>query len=119
MDQSDDKPARRIKRHVPATTPEGREAQLVSFAFDLAAKRIQEGSASAQEIVHFLKLGSSRERLDQQKIKLENDLLRAKQVQIESQAVAESMYRDALNAMRRYSGQDPAEVQDAEPDYYD
>ena len=40
----------------PATTPEGRENEMVSLAIDLAEKQIREGTASSQVITHFLKL---------------------------------------------------------------
>lgn len=96
----------------PATTPEGREQQMISLAHDLAEQRIRDGSASAQEITHFLKLGSSREGLEQKRLTLENDLLVAKRQQIESQEKVEELYKDALNAMRTYSGQEPLHMTD-------
>jgi len=93
-------------RQRPASTPEGRENQLVSLAHDLVEKRLREGSASAQETVHFLKLGSSRERLEQERLRHENQLMQVKREAIESQKVVEELYLKALNAMRAYSGQD-------------
>lgn len=94
-----------------ATTPEGRENQLVSLAFDLVEKRLTDGTASATETVHLLKLGSSRERLEQERIQNENLLLSAKVDQIASAKRVEELYAEALNAMRRYSGQDPLELE--------
>lgn len=93
----------------PATTPEGRENQLVSLASDLAEEQIAGGTASSQVITHFLKLGSSRERLEQQRIRHENELLEVKKEAMESQKRVEEMYKDALDAMRSYSGQEPLE----------
>ncbi len=90
-----------------ATTPQGRENQLISMAHDLAEKRIREGTASAQEIVHFLRLGSSREWLEQQRLAHENALLEAKTAAIASQQRVEELYKEALNSMRAYSGQPP------------
>jgi len=104
------------KRRRPATTPEGRENQLVSMAVELAETRIREGTASAQEIVHFLKLGSSRERLEQERLGHENELLRVKTEAIASQRKVEELYMAALNAMRSYSGQEPLVNED---DYED
>lgn len=95
----------------PATTPEGRESQLVSLAFDLVEKRIREGTATSQEVTHFLKLGSSREALEQQRIRHENELLEVKSQAIKSQERMEETYKHALDAMRRYSGQDPIDQQ--------
>jgi hypothetical protein len=88
----------------PATTPEGRENQLVSDATDLAEKQIQAGTASSQVITHFLKLGSTRERLEQQRLEHENELTRVKIEAIESQKRVEELYMEALSAMRSYAG---------------
>ena len=101
----------------PATTPEGRENQLISLAADLAERQMQDGSASAQVITHFLKLGSSRERLEQERLQRENLLLAAKVDQMASSRRIEELYESALNAMRTYSGQDTPEY--GEEDEYD
>jgi hypothetical protein len=96
----------------PATTPQGREKQIVSAAMDLAEEQIRNGTASAQVITHFLKLGSSREMLEQERIANENTLLQAKAEALASQARVEELYSDAINAMRAYSGQAPIEAGD-------
>lgn len=95
------------RRSRPATTPEGRENQLISLAHDLAEERLRAGTATSQEVTHFLKLGSSREQLEQQRLRYENELLRVKREAIESQKAVEVLYREALTAMRTYSGQIP------------
>jgi hypothetical protein len=96
----------------PATTPEGRENQLISMAVDLVEKRIREGSASAMELVHFLKLGSSRERLEQERLAGENRLLEARVEAMGDAKKNEALYAEALNAMRAYSGQAPMVLED-------
>jgi hypothetical protein len=88
----------------PATTPEGRENEMVSLAHDLAEEQIRNGSASSQVITHFLKLGSTRERLEQQRLEHENELTRVKIEAIESQKRVEELYMEALSAMRSYAG---------------
>lgn len=88
----------------PATTPEGRENQMIALAVDLAEKQLEEGTASAQVITHYLKLGTTRERLEQKKLSLESELLVAKKEAIESAARVEELYLNALNAMRSYGG---------------
>ena len=50
----------------PATTPEGREQQLIALAMEATEKRIRDGTASAQELVHFLKAGSPTAKLERQ-----------------------------------------------------
>ena len=100
----DPKPEPTISRR-PATTPEGRENQLVSMAVDLVEQRMREGTASAQEIVHFLKLGSTREQLEQDRLRRENQLLTAKVENMESAKNIEKLYAEAISAMRSYQGQ--------------
>lgn len=102
-----DKRERTRSRIRPATTPENRENQLISLASDLAEKQLLEGTASSQVISHFLKLGSTRERLEQERLARENALLSAKAEQIASSKRIEALYEEAMNAMRSYSGQDP------------
>ena len=88
----------------PATTPESRENQLVSLAVQLAEKQMQEGTASSQVITHYLKLGSTREKLEQERLRQENELLRAKSEALASAKHVEELYKSALDAMRAYSG---------------
>lgn len=101
-------------RRRPATTPEGRENELVSAAHDLAERQIRNGTASSQVITHFLKLGSSREILEQERLKHENELTRVRIEAHESAKRVEDLYTNAINAMRAYSGQDPIEEPDVE-----
>ena len=100
----------------PATTPEGRENQLVSLAVDLAEKQLRDGTASAQVVTHYLKLGSSREKLEQERLARENELLAVRADAIASAKRVEELYTNALNAMRSYAGQEPLELED---DYED
>lgn len=103
-------PARVETRRTPATTPDERENQLIALASDLAEQQFLSGEASAQVLTHFLKLGSSRERLEQQRLKNEVALLETKRELMESEKRTESLMREALNAMRGYSGiEDPEE----------
>jgi len=106
---SDDQPRKR-----PAATLEGREAQLIAQAITLAERQLQEGTASAQVISHYLKLGSSRERLEQERLARENELLRVKAEAMESAKEIQALYQEALSAMRTYAGQEET-VYDDEP----
>jgi hypothetical protein len=101
------RPGRRARR--PAVTEKGREDQLISLAVDLAEKQIVEGTASSQVVTHFLKLGSSRERLEQQRLEGENQLLKAKLDALAAGQRIEELYSSALDAMKEYKGQDPTE----------
>ena len=100
-----DGPKKEKRTRPPALTPEGRENQLISLAIDLAEKQLSEGTASSQVITHYLKLGSTKERLEKEKLEKENELLKAKTESIQSAKRVEELYKEALNAMKRYSGQ--------------
>lgn len=88
----------------PATTPEGRENQLISLAVDLAEKQLREGTASAQVISHYLKLASTREKLEQTRLAGEIQLNKAKIDQIQSAANSELLFLEAIAAMKSYRG---------------
>lgn len=88
----------------PALTPEARENQLIALAVDLVEQRLLDGSASSQETTHFLKLGSMKNQLEMEKLREENKLLKAKTESIQSAKRVEELYTEAINAMRRYSG---------------
>jgi hypothetical protein len=92
------------KRGVPGKTLEARENQLILAAVDLAEKQILAGTASSQVITHFLKLGSTSERLEKEKLEQENALLRAKTEALKSQKKVEELFSNAIAAMRSYSG---------------
>jgi hypothetical protein len=105
------KPKRRGR---PAMTEESRENQLVSLAIDLAEKQLAEGIASSQVITHYLKLGSTREKLEQERLHRENQLLNSKVEMMASAKRIEELYEQALNAMRTYAGRDTGELDDDE-----
>lgn len=90
------------RKRRPATTPEARENQLISLAVDLAEKQLSEGTASAQVITHYLKLGSTKERLEKEKLEQENALLRAKTESIRSAEQNMALYEQAIAAMKSY-----------------
>lgn len=106
--RNEPKPTRSTRRE-PAKTPEDREQQMISLADALAEKQLMEGTASAQVITHYLKLGTSRERLEQERLRNENLLLEQKQQILASQAKAEEMMSEVLHAMKRYAGADDEE----------
>ncbi len=102
-----------IQRTRPSLDPEVREKQLVSRAMDLAEQRLMDGTASSQEIVYFLKMGSQKHQAEMDKLREENKLLRAKTEHLEASKVSSAMYEEALKAMRNYAGYgDPDEYED-------
>lgn len=96
----------------PAVTEEAREQQLVSLAIDLAEKQLEAGTASSQVITHYLKLGSTREALEQERLANENRLLESKVEDMSSRRRIEELYAEALGAMRSYAGRDTEDESD-------
>ena len=82
----------------PALSPEAREQQLISLAVDLAEQKLRDGTASSQVIVHYLKLGTKKEELENEKLENEIEQLKAKTKAIESSEVMEKLYAEALKA---------------------
>lgn len=106
-------------RRPPATTPESRENQLISSAVDLAEKQMNEGTASAQVITHYLKLGSSREKLEQERMRQEVALMEAKRENMASAQRVEELYGAAIDAMRAYAGHEALQKAQEEEDLDD
>lgn len=100
------------KKRAPALTIEARENQLISAATDLAERQILDGTASPSVITHYLKLGSTRALLENEKLKNENELLKAKSAKIESEKDNLKLYEDALKAFRGYRGSDDDDVEE-------
>lgn len=96
-------------RQAPAKTPEARENQMINMAVDLAEKQILDGTASSQVITHFLKLGTTREKIQQEILIGEKKLLTARTESLESAKKVEELYQNALDAMRSYSGNEKDE----------
>lgn len=93
----------------PALDPEARENQLIALAINLAEKQLMEGTASSQVITHYLKLGSTKERIEKEILERQKDLITAKTEAIQSAKRVEELYANALDAMRNYSGHGRAE----------
>lgn len=102
----------------PATTPEARENQLIALAVDLAEKQLIEGTASSQVITHYLKLGSTKERIEREILEKQKALIEAKTENLQSAKRIEELYTNAINAMKNYSGQNDSS-EDEEDDEYD
>lgn len=100
VDQIDVKPKLR-----PALTPEARENQMAALAMDLVEQRLRDGTASSQETTHFLKLVSSKAKLENERMKLETELVAAKTKALSDAKEIKVLYEEALKAMRRYGGQ--------------
>lgn len=102
---------------------EAQEKEMIALATAAAKKQMLDGTASAQVITHYLKLGTVREKLELEKLRKENELLAAKKTAIESAERIEALYAEAIKAMSIYNGQyqeDEVDIQDEyiDPDLY-
>lgn len=88
----------------PATTPEIRENQLIAAAERLAEQQLLNGTASSAVIVHYLKLGDPKNKLEIEKMKLENELTAAKTKAVNEARDTQQMFEEAIAAFKTYSG---------------
>ena len=105
------------KKMRPATTPEARENQMIALAVDLAEKQLIEGTASSQVITHYLKLATTKEKIEREILEKQKELIVAKTENLQSAKRIEELYSNALKAMQNYSGQ-LSNVEDDEDDDY-
>lgn len=103
----------------PALNPEARENQLIYLATELAEQQLRDGTASSQVITHYLKLGSSKERIEKEILMKQKELISAKTESLQSAKRIEELYTNAIAAMRRYSGHggDEDDENDEQEDY--
>ena len=104
-----------VSRLPRARTPEARESQLVALSYDLAEQQLLKGTASSQVLSHFLKIGSTREKIELQKIKQETILVEAKVKDLANVEDMKRLYTEAMHAMSGYAGN---EVGDENPDIF-
>lgn len=88
----------------PALSPEARENQLISYAIDLVEQRLLDGTASSQETTHFLKLASTKARLENKLLEAQTEMAIAKKEALQSQKRQEELMDEALKAFRSYNG---------------
>lgn len=94
---------REVRKVRPATTPDAREQQLIAMAVDAVEERLLNGTATSQEIIHFLKLGSQKTQLEMEKLKKENELLKAKTEAIQAEKDTRELFAEAIAAMKSYN----------------
>jgi hypothetical protein len=71
---------------------------------DNAERQLMDGTASSQVITHFLKLGSTKERIEREILEKQKELVVAKTENLRSAKRIEELYENALEAMRTYGG---------------
>lgn len=82
------------------------EKRLIAKAYAEAERRIDNGTATSEMICLFLKAGSNKHYIDEQKTQAELDYTRAKVDLVRSQIKTEEMIVAAMDAMKMYQGVD-------------
>ena len=101
----------------PALTPQAKEDQMIALAMDLVQQRLIDGTASSQETTHFLKLATSKARLEQERLALENELTKAKTESIRAQKRSDELFAEAIRAFKTYSGNSRGEEEEEYDEY--
>lgn len=77
---------------------------MIALAVDLAERQLMEGTASSQVITHYLKLGSTKERLEKEIMEKQKELITAKTESLKAQKRMDELYANAIKAMKSYQG---------------
>lgn len=93
-----------MSRQVSGKTVAARERQLVALAESQAEKMLLEGTAPPAVLMHYLRLGASDYPLRKERLERQNELFKAKTEAIERQDNLEEITKNAIEAMKRYSG---------------
>lgn len=98
------KSSKALPKMRPALTPEARERQMISLAMDVVEERLRNGTATSQETTHFLKLATEKYKYETKVLEKQAELVTAKTEQVRSSAKSEELYKEAIQALRRYGG---------------
>lgn len=96
----------------PALSVEARESQMISYTMDLVEERILNGTASSQETTHFLKLGSTKAAAEKRLLEMQIELAQVKADSIRREEHREELFKEAIEAMKMYSGNGKREEND-------
>lgn len=107
--KKNNKPSRNHQETIPALSQSAREQQLIAMSYDLVEQRIREGTATAAETTHFLKMGSRKNLLECEILERQKDLVTAKTEAIKSTKEVETLYAEAIKAMQKYNGDEEYE----------
>ena len=100
---------------MPARTEQEEIKRAGGYAMDLAMKWLQEGTAPAQIVTHFLKINSPKEQAEVEKI----ELIKAKKKTIELAEEQDKKYEEVIRAISSYAGKDQEweTIEDEYPEY--
>lgn len=97
-------PSEQSERIRPSITDEAMESKLIALAYNEVERRILDHTATSQELVHFLRLGSSKERIEKEILERQKDMIEAKTELMRATKNTEELYENAIRAMQIYGG---------------
>ena len=95
--------AKRVRAMTPPINDEALERKLVAMAMAQVEKQLEEGTASAQVLTHFLKVASQRATHEMEKLRLENQLLEEKIKAEKSGQQLQEMFDEVLRSLKTYT----------------
>lgn len=78
---------------------------MISLAMNLAEKQLEEGTASSQVITHYLKLATTRERIEKEILERQKELVQAKTDSLRANQQLSDLFSEAIRAMKEYSNE--------------
>lgn len=94
------------RKPIPAKTPEEKVQQLIALSYDEAERRILDGTATSEMLCLFIKMGSMKEKQEEEIRSQQVELLKAKTDSIKSAKELSMQYAEAIKVMQIYNGED-------------
>lgn len=88
----------------PARSDDERERQMINLSYDLAEARMRSGIATSAEICHFLKLGSTRAKYENEELQENIKLLKARTDDISEGKRAAEQFDELMKVIKTYGG---------------
>lgn len=104
------------RKTLPAKTPEARENQLINLAFNLAERKLKEGTASSQLITTLINMGGTKMRYEIEKLKSDLKVANAKIEAYEGDRNKDLDYAKVLSTFKSYQG---TPVEEYDEDIYE
>ena len=101
--KSPSKPRKKPKSNRVETSEEI-EKRLIGLSYEVAEEQLRNGTAPPSVILHFLRMGSQTEMLEQDLKRKKGANLDAKTQSIQTEQNIESLFTEAIEAMRVYQG---------------
>lgn len=91
-----------MARKYNETTAKAVEEEMISLAIEQARTQLKNGTAPASTVNFYLKMASSRERIERELIDNQVSLLQAKVDNIKNNEGEAQAYREAIDAIKSY-----------------